>query len=169
MQPEVSMRLSALGIILVGGVIFTAMYMKNNLFERECSGRLRRASNASSLAIAKEELGAALKFIEDKSLTSGSTHVFIRSSTNDVGFWYKNLKAAQEELNKIGPEVSQLEVTNILLKFRETISDHSNKTETVILPDEIVYYPNVFLWWVLGFLAAICLVLGVFIFIASFE
>lgn len=126
------------------------------------SGHLLRASSASTTEAANEELITALTEVERRNLTTGSTHLFWPTPATDIGYWYRNLKAAQAELASLPEETSNLERTNILLKLRETIMTHSEKPH-VLIPEAIYVYPNrlgYFLWCtVFGIVMAVTAVL----------
>lgn len=130
------------------------------LFEKNCGGYLKRAADSNTVEIAKKELGLAVKYLEENKITDGSTHVFWNTPSTDVGFWYRNIKASQEELNKVGSEVSQLEKTNLLMKLRETLLDHSEKGDIVTVPYQIHLFPRNSLFFILGvfnfFVCAFC-------------
>jgi len=117
-------------------------------FNIHCRGHLKRAADSSTIEMAQEELHLALVYMEKNELTSGSTHVFWENPSTDIGFFYKNLNSANEELNQlIDRESTPLEKTNVLIKLRETILDEGESL-VVTTPSGISIYPNVsFFFW----------------------
>lgn len=126
-------------------------------FGQNVSGYLKRAADANTIPLAGENLDTALKYIEGRGMTSGSTFIVYQTPDEDVGFWYKNLKASRAELSEIKPETSLLERTNVLIKLRETLVDHKGSDVKATIPPGIEVFPsNVFfaLWgWISGILA----------------
>ncbi|MFA5135297.1 MAG: hypothetical protein WC505_05965 [Patescibacteria group bacterium] len=143
------MGLAALVLLIWGGVRAVCAID----FDQNCGGYLKRAADANTVETAHQELGKALKYIEAKHLTQGYTSVLWNTPDEDVGFWYHNLKSAQQELTKVTTTTTQLERSNLLLKLRETLLDKDGIT----VPDGISVYPmNTFLWW-LGVIASLLL------------
>jgi hypothetical protein len=150
-------------LFMLGGVRF----YKKVQFENGCGGRLKRAADANTIEIARSELGAAIKYLEDNNLTRGYTSILYQTPDEDVGFWYSNLKASAEELDKVAPQASQVEKTNVLMKLRETLLDTSDKGQTkVTAPAGIAVYPNnaayAFAATLFGIMAAVGLIVIVF-------
>lgn len=133
--------------------------IKAIFFETDCSGYLKRASDANTVEMALSELQKAISYAEKSKLTTGSTRIIFNYPSCDVGFWYNNLKASEQELAKVTPQTSQLERTNLLMKLRETLLDQAEKGTSVTLPDGISIYPfNIafcFWGWISIFLACI--------------
>lgn len=115
-------------------------------FDRDCTGHLKRAGDANTVELAKQELAVSIKYLEDHKITAGTTAVIFDEPSCDVGFWYKNLTASMEELESLD-KPTHLEASNMLLKLRETLLDHDNVT----CPPGISWFPNngalVFLLW----------------------
>lgn len=112
------------------------------VFDRECGGHLVRAANANSIELAREEMQMALKYIEHEGLTQGYTSIFWNTPDEDMEFWYRNLKTATEELDRVQPDTSQLERSNILMKLRESLQDNGKNGSYTIVPQGISIYPN---------------------------
>jgi hypothetical protein len=130
---------SALNIpIIVLLVAIGVMYVKFNI---GCAGRLKRAADANTVAMAAIELDAALAYMEQNSLTDDYTSIIYNTPNEDIGFWYQNLKASRAELDKISEESSQLEKSNVLMKLRETILDDTKNGAAVTIPTGISRYP----------------------------
>lgn len=135
-------------LLVIGSMIY-----KSITFDIHCGGRLKRAANANTIDLAKEELSVALKYLEDNKMTKGSTAIFYDTPDQDIGFWYENIQSAHQELGKITPETTQLEKTNVLIKLRETLVDD----ESVLRPFGISLFPNnaAFFWGeIISFIAA---------------
>ncbi len=67
-----------------------------------------------------------------------------KTPEEDVEFWYNNLKASLNELEKLQSN-SALEKSNILIKLRETLLDTGKKTE-VTVPKSMSVFPHNKLW-----------------------
>jgi hypothetical protein len=106
---------------------------------------LKRAANANTVELAKPQLDMAVEYLEDHNLMSGVVSIFFNNPTNDVGYFYQNLKACQNELEQVDPNASQLEKSNLLMKLRETLVDG----DKIIKPNGLSIYPNnkLFFWW----------------------
>jgi hypothetical protein len=133
------------------------------VFDVNCQGHLKRASDANTTELAQKELLTALKYMEENELTKGNTSIFWRTPSNDVAFWYQNIKSASEELNKITPETSQLERVNVLMKLRETLLDK----DKVTCPDSISLHPNNVPNFYLGVLTGLLMIAGVILLCAT--
>lgn len=59
----------------------------------------------------------------------------------DLSFWYANLKASAEELEK-SKGGSLLEKTNVLLKLRESLMDDGSKGSHITYPKGLAIYPH---------------------------
>lgn len=140
---------SVIGALLIAFslVVFGARISKKIQFKQNVSGYLKRAADASTIEIANEELTKVITYLETNNLTSGSTSMIWETPNEDIGFWYKNLKASQNELQNLKSE-SALERTNVLIKLRETLLDTGKRTK-VTVPKGLAVYPNNKLW---GFL-----------------
>jgi hypothetical protein len=127
-------------------------------FGIDCEGHLKRAADANTIELAKQELAVSLNYLERNGITSGYTSVLYNTPDEDVGFWHKNLNASLGELESVKPDATQLERSNLLLKLRETLLDHGSNGEHVTAPDGISIFPNNvgYAWW-----CAIGLVLGI--------
>lgn len=106
-------------------------------FNVNCAGYLKRAADSSSPEIASKELDIAIKYMEDNHLTSGSSHILYYTPGTDIGFWYNNIKSANDDLKSIKPDASNLEKSNMLIKLKEVLLDGDKLTQ----PDGISAYP----------------------------
>jgi len=139
-----------IGCLLFLGWNVTRFYMSEVQFEQNCGGHLKRAADANNVTLAKEELRAALDYIEKEDLTEGYTSIFYRTPDEDLSFWYRNVKSAYENVARIDQDsIGDLEESNLLIKLRETLVDKGQST-TVTVPSGISVYPSnkLFAFWV---------------------
>lgn len=128
-------------------------------FSINCEQYLKRASDANTVENASMNLSKAIKYLEAHDLTNGIVSIFLHQPSNDIGYWYSNLKSALNELNSVKPEASQLEKTNILMKLRETLIDEG-KGIVVTTPEGISIYPhNCVMFWI-GTVSLVLMFLG---------
>ena len=111
---------------------------KDIQFDIQCKGYLELAANANSIELAKSNLDKAIQYIEKNQLTSGNSAIFIKSPSNNITFWYANLKACQKEIWELSVKGgTTLEQTNLLMKLRESLLNN----EVVIVPEFLSMYP----------------------------
>lgn len=138
-------------------VIFSILFLlwsgirvyNNIIFDINCGDRIKRAADANTIELAIQEMKAVISYAEKEDLTQGYTSVLYQTPDEDIGFWYKNLKNALEELEKVSPSATQLEKSNLLMKLRETLLDHTSGGDSVTLPSSISIFPHnkAFCWW----------------------
>jgi hypothetical protein len=108
--------------------------------------------------LAQEKLGEAIKWMEANGFTEGSSHVWIKTPPCDIGFFYKNLISAKEDLDKFPAPPSEanaeaqsnydLAESNQLMKLRETLVDEGGDSgPEVTCPPNMAIYPSQMLWW----------------------
>lgn len=158
-----------LGYLLIVGavVIFGFRISKAIDYKQNVSGYLTRAANANTIELAEQELTKSINYLEANKMMTGYTSVFYETPDEDVDFWYKNLKAAQHELQTLNSS-SALEKTNVLLKLRETIMSSSGKS-SVTAPKGISAFPNNTMWAVLMLAAIIAGFVGFVILITIYD
>lgn len=110
------------------------------VFKQNVSGYLKRAADANTIELANQELTKVIDYLEANKLTNGYTSIVYQTPDEDIGFWYKNLKASQKELATLNSN-SALEKTNVLMKLRETLLDTGERTK-VTVPSGLAIYPN---------------------------
>jgi len=146
-----------LGVMLFLPVLLWAGLRIYNavVYDIDCGGHIKRAADANTVELATQEMKTVVNYLEAKGMTNGYTSVLYRTPDADIGFWYQNLKASLGELEKVTPQTTQLERSNILIKLRETLLDQG---VSVTNPGGISIYPNnvAYAWfgW-LGLMAAI--------------
>lgn len=153
----VCVALSCAWLGWVGSVVVRSIQ-----FDRGCEGYLKRAADANTIALADQNLSMAVEYARREGLISGFTSIVYRTPDEDVGFWFKNLESSLGELRSVGPEASQLERSNVLMKLRETLMDDGDNGVHVTLPSGVSLYPHntayCILGWLLGLLAVGCVV-----------
>ncbi|WP_299434315.1 hypothetical protein [uncultured Aquimarina sp.] len=147
-----------IALILVSFVIFGVRISKSVQFKQNVSGYLKRAADANTIELANEELTKVIDYLESNNITSGYTSMLWETPDEDIGFWYKNLKASQTELQNLKSN-SALERTNVLIKLRETLVDTGERTK-VTVPKGLAVYPNNMLWGILMLTAFLSLLIG---------
>jgi hypothetical protein len=110
--------------------------------KRDMTGHLKLAADANTIALAKRELGIAVKYLEENSYKSGYTSIVFNTPDEDIGFWYENLSSALRELESAPADVGRLEASNTLIKLRETLLDASKDGSSVTVPDGFSIYPH---------------------------
>jgi len=154
---------------LVCCVWATVRIVKTVQFDLNCEAYLKRAADANTVEMAKDELAKAIKYAEDNNLTEGIVSIFLKNPANDIGFWYKNITAAYEELKNLPEDSTPLEKTNVLMKLRESLTDRSNGGTSVILPEGISVYPNNVMYFVWGWASCIALCAFWLLFLISLD
>jgi len=107
---------------------------KSANFKIACEGHLKRASDATTVPLAVQELEIALKYLKDNELTNGYTSITFEDPSEDIQFWYTNILAAKEELKKMPKDANMLTKSSVLLKFQggeKRISSRRNKCISV--------------------------------------
>ena len=119
-------------------------------FQQNCTGYLKQAADANTIELAIDRLNKAIEYVESKKWTDGYTSILWKTENENIGFWYKNLKASRVELEKALCS-TQMEQTNVLMKLRETLTDNNENGTYITYPDGLWKYPNnmefaVFAW-----------------------
>lgn len=145
----------------------TVRIVKAVQFDMNCTQYIKRAADASTVDLAKEELAKAISYAERNNLTEGIVSIFFHQPENDVGYWYKNMTEAYAELETLPEDATSLEKTNVLMKLRESLTDDKESGVSVTMPDGISIYPNnvlFFLWGVLSIVG--CLVFWIMVLVS---
>ena len=142
--------------------VFGVCILRGINFNVECKGHLKRAADANTIELAKQELDVALSYLEREGMTEGYTSVLYKTPEEDVGFWYQNLKSASIELGEVPEDASILEKSNALMKLRETLLDQGEKSESVTVPTGISRFPHNMLLGSLLFIAIVICLIGYF-------
>ncbi|PIR93613.1 hypothetical protein COT97_05605 [Candidatus Falkowbacteria bacterium CG10_big_fil_rev_8_21_14_0_10_39_11] len=119
-------------------------------FNKDCGGYLKRAADANQVDIAKKQLKLVVDYLEAHNLTQGYTSLVYNTPDEDIAFWYENLRAALDELQKVNEETSQLERSNVLMKLKETLLDDTGNGVSITKPSGIEVYPHNMFFAVFG-------------------
>lgn len=149
-------------VFLVCAIIFSLLFcwwagirIYNSIqFNHQCEAYLKRAADANTVEIAKDNLQKAIEYAEENDLTEGIVSVFMRNPKNDIGFWYDNMKACYDELDNLPEDATSLEKTNMLMKLRESLVDTGEST-SVTVPAGISVYPNNVVYFIWGWISLI--------------
>lgn len=127
--------------ILIPFITYGMAIFKTIEFGAECVNYFELAADANNVILAEKYLTKGIEYLENHNLTSGYTKIFVYRPTNDIGIWYENLKAAQNQLQELSnkQELSELEESNCLMKLRETLLDNNGM---ITHPTCISFYPN---------------------------
>lgn len=137
-----------------------ARSVKSVIFNINCGDYIKRAADSNTVEMAIKELQTVIAYADKHGSTTGYTSVFYQGPSEDVGFWYNNLKSSLNELKKVTPETTQLEKTNILIKLRETLLDRNNSGDVVTVPPGISIYPYNTAYALWGIVALVLCIIG---------
>lgn len=142
-------------LFVAWGIVRTVNYYS---FDLGVTQHLKRAADANTTSIAKSELSIAISEIERRGLTSGIVSLVLHQPSNDIGFWYNNIKTSYNELLVLPDTSTPLEKSNMLMKLRETLLDNSKNGTAVTCPSGISIYPYnaLYFWWGLASLLLAC-------------
>jgi hypothetical protein len=133
--------------LLVGCAV--TMAYKEYSARRDVIDYLKLAADAPTLRLAQRYLSTAVRNMEARGWTSGSTALFFKVPLRDIGFWYQNTKGELDELEALiaaDPSLSPVDRSNVLVKLRETLMDGNYLT----FPEwgELAPYNALFFWMV---------------------
>ena len=132
-------------MIVYGVAIFKTIRMNVN-----CINYFEMAADANNVEIAEKHLTTGINYLETNNITQGSTGIIFHKPTNNIGFWYENLKSAQEQLIEMNQkeDLTELEESNALMKLRETLLDSEGR---VTHPSMISFVPGhiSWFWWMI--------------------
>ena len=128
-------------------------------FNQKCEGYLKQAADANTVEIALDRINLALDYIERNNLTDGYTSILWNTEDENIGFWYKNIKACKSELEACLTG-TQLEKSNVLMKVRESLTDNGEHGTRMTVPDGISAYPHNVLFFILNTISIIVLIFG---------
>ncbi len=150
------------GIVLVvlSLVYFSMIIYRGIIFDINCGGHMERAASANSIDLAKQEMEIVVKYLEDNGLTSGYTSIFYKTPDEDVGFFYKNMRASLEELRSTEENATPLEKSNVLIKLRETLTYQGESGMDITVPQGISRVPHNAFYALWGFVSIILAVVG---------
>lgn len=152
-----------LGVImlLISVVILGTRLVKTIEFKNNVTSYLKRATSASSVELALQDIAYVVDYLEEKDMV-GHTSIFWNTPNEDVGFWFKNLKQTKLELESLkGASLS--DETNALLKLRGTLLEDGKKGKKILMPKGMAVFPNNRLWFFLVILAGVLGFIGYFL------
>lgn len=132
--------------ILIPVAVYGGGIVKSITMDVNCIDYFELAADANSVHLAEKYLTQGIKYLEENNLTSGFTKIIIYKPTNDIEFWYENLKSAQAQLQELSQkeDLTELEESNALMKLRETLLGPG---VGVTHPQMISFYPNESGWF----------------------
>lgn len=159
-----------LGIVLcLPALLWGGFRIYNDIvYNIDCGGHIKRAADANTVELATQELKIVIAYLEAKKMIDGYTSVLYRTPDEDIGFWYQNLKSSLGELEKVTPQTTQLERSNILIKLRETLLDHGQGVQ-ITEPSGISIYPNNVAYAWFGWLGLVAAAVGIITFLAGLD
>ncbi len=159
----------AIGVlfVLIALVLFGIRISKGIEFKQHVTGHLKRAASANTIELANQELTTAITYLEANKITSGYTSISYTTPDEDIGFWFRNLKASQQELQGL-VSVSALEKATVLMKLRETLME-SGSGSRVTVPQGLAAFPHNLLWGVLMVVASALLIIGTILLLSGLE
>ncbi len=121
-------------------------------FNQNCTGYLKQAADANTIELAIDRLDKAIDYVELQDWTDGYTSILWKTEDENIGFWYKNIKASRVELEK-ALDASQMEQTNVLMKLRETLTESGEDGTYITYPCGLWKYPknlefSLFSWFI---------------------
>jgi preprotein translocase subunit SecF len=130
-------------------------------YDIDVGGHLKLAAKANTPDIALGEMNISLKAMEARGYTEGFTSVLYRTPDEDVGYWYRNMKATRDSLAALDKNATQLEESNVLMKLRESIVDDSVSSESLKDPPGIQNYPYNGILALIEFVGFILFIIGI--------
>ena len=136
-------------------------------YEREVEGHLKRAADANQPQLVLDEIKTALDGMEKRGLCNEIesnpkvkcyTSVVYRTPNEDISFWRTNIMQTVADLENLPAESSHLEVSNTLMKVRETLLDGGR---TVTEPAGVSIYPDNTVWAWIGWFGLLLAISGV--------
>lgn len=134
------------GMIVPLVIHLTISFLASYHFNKNCGDWLRLAANANSIPLASERVDKAIDYIERNDLVDGNTGVIFKKPSNDLGAWYQNLKAVQENLHSFPENASEADINTTLSKVRESLVDQDESGDRVTLPGRISVFPYNAAW-----------------------
>lgn len=160
------------GLGLFLSLMFLMVYVPAHIeLQQDIVSPLKKASDAPTLQSANELLKKAVGNIEKKGLDEGNSYLLYADDNSSLDLWYGQLKLAQIETDKLlsDSSLSRVDMSNHLIKLRETIVDDTNNGTKVTKPPYLQLYPYNWLQ-VLGIVFSIVtIVLGFVLCIAYLE
>lgn len=131
-------------LLFVGALVLEGIL--HILFGINIGGHLKRAADANQPTMVIEELEIAIAGMEkedycnDPSAGDQYTSSVYQTPDDDVCFWRENINSTLADLKALPEDASHLEVSNTLMKVRESLLDKDGGLE-VTHPPGIAWYP----------------------------
>lgn len=121
----------------------------NIQFGLQCEDYISQAASSPDPKVAAEKLDAAIGYAERNGMTAGNTGVLFTYPTNDIGFWYRRMVDSRAILKALPPTDAPLEISNTMMRVRETLVAGGKDGESVVVPEGISISPHnvAFAWW----------------------
>ncbi len=142
-------RLSIIGPPALIVACALTMAYKEFSARRDVVDYLKLAADAPTLPLAERYLSTAVRNMEARRWTSGSTALIFKVPLRDLGFWYQNTKGALDAIETLiatDASLTPVDRSNALVKLRETLMDGNHLT----FPEwaELAPYNALFFWMV---------------------
>lgn len=125
-------------LLLWGGCRF----YQEVIFNQQCEGYLENAAHASTVMMVPA-MDEAVGYLKSHGMTQGYTSIFWQTQDENVGYWYSNLVAARDDLNRIVQQkLSPLEESNVLIKLHEAIKVQGKEGSSVRVPQGLPIAPH---------------------------
>jgi hypothetical protein len=117
---------------------------------RDVLDYLKLSADAPTLRLAERHLSTAVRNMEARGWTTGSTALIFKTPRRDLGFWYQNTRGALVDLRELlalEATLAPVDRSNALVKLRETLMDGSALT----FPEWVELAPHnaLFFWAIL--------------------
>lgn len=147
-RDQMSVLNTILIIVFIISIIafIVTLSVKEYDFKFGCQAYIDRAIVASDLDVAQAELGKAIDYMEQHSLTEGIVSIILKNPKNDIGYWYNTIKDTHRQIMEFPRDATQLEKSNFMMRVRESI-------EGLSTPSWIFLYPHNTLWLVWGIIS----------------
>ena len=127
-----------------------AIPYKEYAARRDVLDFLKLAADAPTLQLAERYLSTAVRNMEARGWTTGSTALIFKTPRRDIGFWYQNTSGALgdvQALLAVEATLTPVDRSNALVKLRETLMDGPALT----FPEWVELAPHnaLFFWTIL--------------------
>jgi len=129
-------------IILIALIVITITFLSFRIFSfvnfnANCANYLRVATNAGTIENATYNADIAINFLKNHNLDSGFTSTLYKTQDENLEYFFKNLTDTVTSMKNLPQNASELEKSNVLLKFREVLLDNNSLS----IPTGISIFP----------------------------
>lgn len=122
-------------LCIASGILCLGVQGYNSfIYNKECGYFITQAAKASTIEIAQSSLKTAVYYLDNHGLANGNTAPYFETPLEDLGFYYRNLKASLANLDSIKVNATSTDISNTLIKLHESLS--------MPVPPGIENYPN---------------------------